>query len=85
MAEVKIRRTVKVDTKGPSGTLELDGVDISNALSGFAVQQRAGHLAKVTLEPLVVEYTGHHGEALVHIAPEARDLLISLGWTPPAE
>lgn len=70
---------------GPASTVQLDGVDISNALRGLRLNMAVGDVASAELDVMVVETTAVDIEATAHIPPEARDLLIRLGWTPPED
>lgn len=61
------------------GTLRLDGVDVSDAVSGFTLAGKAGQPTTLTLDLLVTADAS--GDVVV--SPDVHELLIDLGWTPP--
>lgn len=71
---------------GPYGhTASLDGVDITHLVVASTVEVRAGNLPRVVLEPLVVELEVDTENTRVHLPADVADLLVALGWKPPAE
>lgn len=69
---------------GEKNSLELDGVDISHSITGFGVEFDVDQFPRVRLDVAgtCVELDLEDAEVLVNEA--ARDVLIQLGWTPPA-
>lgn len=75
--------TVRIDATHNGGTITVDGHDVSNAVRGYTVSQRAGGRADVLLDLVVVDLTADVEKANVHINQYAADLLMLAGWTPP--
>lgn len=76
------RHAIRVTSDGVGGHVQLDGVDISDGVYGITLKFKAGHLPNLELElPMIQTET----DANVIILDKTRDLLIQLGWTPPAE
>ncbi len=74
---------VDITTVGPRANIRLDGHDVSNGVRAYQViHDSPAHLPRLTLDPLVTE-SQIGGEMQVYVRPEARELLIRLGWTPP--
>ncbi len=67
------------------GTVLVDGVDVSRALAGISVEASADKPHVVTLRLSVDRVDVAGGEAAVSVSRETRDVLVALGWTPPAE
>ena len=65
--------------------VELDGKDISHLVRSVSIDAEAGHFPTVRLELAVFEMEFATGETRIHVAPGTADLLVDLGWTPPAE
>lgn len=63
----------------------LDGEDITGALTGLVLDMQAGELPTARLDVRVTELPGVDTQVRAHLAPEARELLVRLGWTPPTE
>jgi hypothetical protein len=73
-------------SNGPGkGTVELDGKDISYAVSGFTYTAVVNDVGRLELQAPVVKGEIVDAEVVVHISAETRELLTSLGWTPPSE
>jgi hypothetical protein len=62
--------------------IEVDGTDVAPAVRGFTIVAERGALAALELE-LNVFPLEYEGPARVYLARESRDLLVSMGWTPP--
>lgn len=73
---------VRIET-GETNRLELDGVDISNSVMGFTVQFDVDHLPRVSLD-MLGDPDIDLAFAEVLVAERCHDLLMKLGWTPPA-
>jgi hypothetical protein len=69
---------------GPGATVELDGQDIANVLTGLTLRLGVGEMPTATLD-LVVHDFGAEADVRFVVPDECRDLLVRLGWTPPAE
>src|SRR5690625_3135968 len=66
-------------------SLTLDGHTISpRGISGLTVEAGAGEVPRLTLDVLALDITEVGGQMEVLIPEEARELLMTLGWTPPA-
>lgn len=64
--------------------VELDGADISRLVRSVSIDAEAGVIPSVRLELAVFEVESV-AEGKIHIASGTEDLLVRLGWTPPAE
>lgn len=64
--------------------VEVDGQDITNGVRALTLHARAGDLTELHLDMAVHETTTVTGEAQVFMGDSARDALMRLGWTPPA-
>ncbi|MFJ3037721.1 hypothetical protein [Streptomyces tendae] len=64
--------------------VELDGHDISNALRGLSLNLDSSPVAEARLD-VIAEDVSTHAEVLVCLPDATKDLLVRLGWTPPAE
>lgn len=69
--------------KDTDATVILDGQNISKGLRGYEISHMSPGRPAVNLHPAVFERTTVDLEADVYISPEASDLLIRMGWTPP--
>ncbi|PZT70190.1 hypothetical protein DN402_31725 [Streptomyces sp. SW4] len=73
-----------VSTGGPGAQVELDGENIANALTGLTLRMGVDRMPTATLD-LVVYDLGAEAEVRFEVPDECRELLVRLGWTPPAE
>lgn len=70
----------------PGGTtVELDGEDVTAALAGLSLTLSAEHRPTAVLNVLLRHTDTEVENPTVVIPDETRDLLVRLGWTPPAE
>ena len=82
------RRSRRVDlvlteNGGKGSRVEVDGQDVSALVRGVALASEVGQPTSVELDLRCV--TVHvAGEAQVEVDAPTRDLLLTLGWTPPA-
>ncbi|MFD5057421.1 hypothetical protein [Streptomyces sp. NPDC058394] len=76
-------RTASIHLNGPTGTVILDGQDISHCIRGFTLTADAGDIPTLDLD-VVLHEADVEGQALVHIPARTAELLTALGWTPPA-
>jgi len=77
-----VTRTIKLDLKGPSGRIELDGQDISKHVRAVDLKgdARTGAEVILFLTPLqVIAET----DGVIKIPAEMEEILEKLGWTPP--
>lgn len=77
-------RKLRIGTDGVVGSVHLDDQDISSALQGADLKLRPGCLPEVTLDVIVYDLSSEV-EGTVVVPSETRELLVRLGWTPPAE
>ncbi len=74
-----------VESNGITGVVTLDGVELQRAIRGLKLTFDAGQLPTVVLDPMVLDANVlHSGWMDVRIPDATSDLLIALGWTPPA-
>jgi len=66
------------------GRVELDGVDISHAVSGLTYIAASNDIGRLELRVPIIKGEITAEEVVVHIPSETREFLISLGWAPPA-
>jgi hypothetical protein len=76
---------VHLKLDGPrGGTITIGGQDVSRGVRGVTLQHAVNEVPQLVLDvvaaPVVIE-----GEAAVHITPATAELLLHLGWTPPAD
>lgn len=71
------------DGIGDTSFIYLDGADIGQALTGLDVRLNVGHTNTAVLH---LDYiaTAIDGEFTCEIPATTRDVLVRLGWTPPA-
>lgn len=74
---------VEVHSNGHHGTIKIDGQDVSTAVRRIELAHQAWDLPEIELTLLAVSHAVD-AQARVHIDSASRDLLIALGWTPPA-
>jgi hypothetical protein len=70
---------------GYGATVELDGVDVSRAVSAVDIHAEASEDPPRVVLHIVALASDIEAEAKVRLAPGTDDLLKQLGWTPPAE
>lgn len=80
-------RTLRISTPTDRGgqVVELDGVDISRSLIGLSLNIRAGDMPSVVLDVIAEEVPTELAEVHAYLPDATRELLVRLGWTPPAE
>lgn len=83
----KTPRTLKISTPTdrPGQVVELDGVDISRALIGLSLNIKGGEMPTVTLDVIAEELPTQLDEIRAYLPDATKELLVRLGWTPPAE
>ncbi|NUQ95673.1 MAG: hypothetical protein HOY79_03635 [Streptomyces sp.] len=76
-----------VTATGPkTTTVRLDGHDIANALTGLTLTLGVDRVPEAHLELLLIDVTDIQDiDARILISDTAREMLVALGWTPPAE
>ncbi|WP_406420893.1 hypothetical protein [Streptomyces sp. NBC_00842] len=77
-------RTAQISLDGTSGTVIVDGQDISHCIRGLTLTADANDLPALELD-VVVHETEVDGQALVSIPARTAELLTALGWTRPAD
>lgn len=77
-------RTASIHLNGPTGTVILDGQDISHCVRGFTLTADVGDLPVLDLD-VVLREGEVEGQAVVHIPARTAELLTALGWTRPAD
>jgi hypothetical protein len=70
--------------QGDRGTIKVNGVDISNAITGFAFNAGVGLIPEVTLD-LRVHELQYDGPARIFIPEDTEKTLRALGWKAPEE
>lgn len=80
-------RTLKISTPTdrPGQVIEFDGVDISRALIGLTLNIRAGDMPTAVLDVVAEELPTQLDEVRAYLPDATKELLVRLGWTPPAE
>ena len=77
--------TVKINlTHEGTGTVHLDGIDVSKAVGGLTVEAKVGDLTTVELHCAARENVEFEGEARITVTPELRAIMLAAGWEPPA-
>lgn len=64
------------------GSLVVDGADLSNMATGFALDYGADRVPTLTVD-LMVDEGEVDGDMRVVLPDEVGDLLVEWGWTPP--
>lgn len=62
----------------------LDGTEVSRGLSGLTLQADAGDIPRLTLDLCMLDITKVGGQMEILLSDATRELLVELGWTPPA-
>jgi hypothetical protein len=80
-------RTLRISTPTDRGghVVEVDGVDISRALLGLTLYVRAGDMPTAVLDVVAEEIPTELDDVRAYLPEATKDLLVRLGWTPPAE
>jgi len=77
--------TADLTSRG-TGTVKVDGHDISGAVRAFDFSAGVGHMPRVTLDLGVYDATRMESKRTeVVMGSATRDLLIDAGWQPPAD
>lgn len=71
--------------RGLGHRVELDGIDIANSILGLTVTIKAGEETTAALDLVLDEIPTEADDVRVHLPDATCDLLVRLGWTPPAE
>jgi hypothetical protein len=76
-----MKAEIKMD--GPTGTLSLDGVDISRGVRGFALSYSGG-LPELDLSLAIHDGPStFEGDVSLLIPTYTYEALVAMGWTPP--
>ncbi|MFJ9037470.1 hypothetical protein ACIRF8_12885 [Streptomyces sp. NPDC102406] len=80
-------RSLRISTPAGRGghLVELDGVDVSRALYGLTLTVAAGGPPTAVLNVVAKEIPTELDGVRAHLPDATRELLVQLGWTPPAE
>jgi len=78
-------RSMRITTRGATGTVEVDGVDLSTGVRGLTVKLGVGQLPKVELDLIVLELDLDSDDTRLIIPEATRAALVALGWTAPEE
>jgi hypothetical protein len=65
--------------------IELDGEDIASAVTGLSLRLGVYGLPEVTLDVVLHELDAELEHPRVILPDATKQLLVRLGWTPPAE
>ncbi|MEU5596826.1 hypothetical protein [Streptomyces sp. NPDC020298] len=76
-------RIAKPDDRG-GWIVELDGHDIARALVGLSLKLDGNPVAEVRLD-VIAEELPTEAKVRAYLPDATKDLLVRLGWTPPAE
>ncbi|MCX4703874.1 hypothetical protein [Streptomyces sp. NBC_01373] len=71
--------------EGPGWIVELDGQDVAKALTGLSLRLDGGPVVTAVLDVVAEEIPNDLGEVRAWLPDATKDLLVRLGWTPPAE
>ena len=66
-----------------TGTVLVDGTDVSKVVSGVRIKAQVGDLTEVALSVSTPRGVKFSGEARIMIEPELRAILLAAGWEPP--
>ncbi|BBC35280.1 hypothetical protein SGFS_065740 [Streptomyces graminofaciens] len=79
-------RTLRITRRDKWGhRVEIDGYDVSSALLGMTLEIKAGEMPRATLHVVAEEIPTDTDEVLAYLPDATHELLVRLGWTPPAE
>lgn len=76
---------ISIPTNRLGHAVELDGVDISRSLIGMTLTIRAGDVPSAVLDVIAEEVPSQLDEVRAYLPDATKELLVRLGWTPPAE
>ncbi|BBA99267.1 hypothetical protein RVR_5811 [Actinacidiphila reveromycinica] len=76
---------VSITSDGPTkASVVVDGVDLAAGLTGLTLTMGVGQIPQLTLDVQMIDVTEIHDiDAQVLIPDTARNVLTTLGWTPP--
>lgn len=75
---------IKLTTNGlGTGTIHVDGQDVSRLVTSARIDVAAGEGAEATLDLVSTAVAVDLDRAAVAIDAGTRDFLVRLGWTPP--
>ncbi|WP_282686318.1 MULTISPECIES: hypothetical protein [unclassified Streptomyces] len=78
-----MQRSTHINLNGPTGTVLVNGQDISHCVRGLTLTADVGRDVPALELDLVVYEATVEGKAHVSIPPSTADVLTALGWTPP--
>jgi hypothetical protein len=75
---------ISITNGSVGGSLAVGGMDLANEVTGFSLSFRAGEGAALVIDMIPGEVAAMTGDADVRVDESTRDVLVALGWTPPA-
>lgn len=66
-----------------SGTIEVDGQDVSGSIRSFTLTAGVGRITELDLEVVPRLVAEFDGQAFIRLTPDFEAFLTGLGWTPP--
>ena len=78
-------RSLRISSNGPTSSVHLDDQDISAALRGLTLRLNPGDMPQARLDVVALDVSTYSDDVQVYLPDATRDLLVRLGWTPPAE
>lgn len=81
------RHTLRINRRadGLGHHVELDGQDIANSVLGLSLDLKGGYETTATLHLVLDEAPTETDQVSVRLPDATHELLVRLGWTPPAE
>ncbi|BCJ45330.1 hypothetical protein GCM10010168_85990 [Actinoplanes ianthinogenes] len=76
-----VRITTNASTT--SGSIEIDGLDVSSWARGFSFSAAVGELPRLDLELVPRGVAEFEGDAFVSLNSDFVEFLVKLGWKPP--
>jgi hypothetical protein len=83
MSEPTRHATITDDGTG-HGTIEVDGHDLSHAVTGYTIEGAVKRWTTLTLALSLQHGVHFDGEAVVVIRADTARALIAMGWEPPS-
>jgi hypothetical protein len=76
---------MRIVSSGHLARIDLDGQRIDDAVTAITVDMHSRELPQVQLDLVTPDLDMALGRVHVRIDDTTKDLLIALGWTPPAD
>lgn len=75
---------IKLTSNGRgTGTIHVDGQDVSRLVTSARIDVAAGEVAEATLDLVSTAVAVDLDRAVVNLEAGTHDFLVRLGWTPP--